>query len=132
VFDQCRDDCFAFDDNSVRPWLPHDWPERPFDTGTWIDDCPACLLALRAEAAVRPHLLLCLKTCADRILVTVEHLAEALNSGLTVEDLCYVPGDRVREVFVPVSVHPRPPDGWWSLTATEDRSRRAAQDASRE
>lgn len=104
----------------VEPWLPHDCPERPFDIGTWIDDCHACVLALRAEAATRPRLVLCLKTEADRILVTAEYAAEVLAAGRPLEDLCYVKGDRIREVFVPVTGRLRPTDRWWSLTATEE------------
>lgn len=56
-----------------RPWLAHEHPERPFDTWTWLDDCPGCLVALKAEAAARPRRVLCLKTHADRILVTAEY-----------------------------------------------------------
>jgi len=105
----------------VEPWLPHDYPERRFDIGTWLDDCCACVLALRAEAAMRPRLLLCLKTEADRILVTAEYAAEVLAAGRPLEELCYVTGDRIREVFVPVTGRLRPQDRWWSLTATEER-----------
>ena len=104
----------------VEPWLPHDFPERPFDKGAWLDDCRACVLTLRAEAATRPRLVLCLKTDADRILVTAEYAAEVLSAGQPLEDLCYVSGDRIREVFVPAAGRLRPPDRWWSLTAAEE------------
>jgi hypothetical protein len=104
----------------VEPWLPHDFPERPLDHGAWLDDCRACLLTLRAQAATRPRLLLCLKTDADRILVTAEYAAEVLAAGRPLEDLCYVSGDRIREVFVPATGRLRPMDRLWSLTAAED------------
>ncbi len=29
--------------DDLRPWLAHEHPDRPFDTWTWIDDCPECL-----------------------------------------------------------------------------------------
>ena len=103
-----------------EPWLPHDWPERPFDQLTWIDDCRACVLALRAEAATRPRLVLCLKTNSDRILVTAEYAAEVLAAGRPLEDLCYVGNDWVREFFVPVSGDLPPGVRWWSLAASED------------
>lgn len=115
----------------VEPWLPHDFPERPFDLGTWLDDCRACVLALRAQAASRPRLVLCLKTDADRILVTAEYAAEVLSAGQPLEDLCYVSGDRIREVFVPVAGRLPPPDRWWSLTASEEATRRAARGTDR-
>ncbi|MGQ0804765.1 MAG: hypothetical protein ACT4PI_13000 [Actinomycetota bacterium] len=104
------------------PWLPHQHPERPFDTWTWLDDCPACLLALQAEAAVRPRRVLCLKTHMDRILVTAEYLSEVLTAGGVSEDLCYDPDDWVREVFVPARGGRLPPSArWWSLTLWEEQ-----------
>lgn len=106
----------------MEPWLPLDCPERPFDHGTWIDDCSGCVLALRAEAATRPRLVLCLNTDADRILVTAEYAAEVLTSGRPLEELCYLMGDRISEVFVPVAGRLPPPDRLWSLTAAEEEA----------
>jgi hypothetical protein len=107
-----------------RPWLAHEHPERPFDTWTWLDDCPACLLALRAEAAALPRRVLCLKTHMDRILVTAEYLCETLVAGHPTEHLCYMPDDWVREVFVPARGGRLPPPArWWSLTLWEEQQR---------
>ena len=103
--------------------MAHDCPERHFDHGTWLDDCRGCVLALRAEAFTRPRLVLCIKTDADRILVTAEYAAEVLADGRPLEELCYVAGDRVREVFVPTAASLDPSDRWWSLTAAEETTR---------
>ena len=112
-----------------RPWLAHEYPERPFDTWTWLDDCPSCLVALKAEAAARPRRVLCLKTHFDRVLVTAEYLAETLSAGRTTEDLCYWPDDWVREVFVPARGGTLPaPARWWSLTLWEEQQRAGVTD----
>lgn len=55
VTDRRRTHEAALDEGWVEPWLAHDCPERPFDHGTWIDDCRACRLSLRAEAARSRH-----------------------------------------------------------------------------
>ncbi|HET9078146.1 MAG TPA: hypothetical protein VFN68_14510 [Acidimicrobiales bacterium] len=101
------------------PWIAHDAPDRPFDACMWLDDCEVCIEALKREAAERPRLLFCLKTNADRVLVTAERLCEALSRGGTAESLCYVQDDWVREVYV-VSGELPPSVQWQSLTLSEE------------
>jgi hypothetical protein len=106
----------------IEPWMPHEQPERPFDEGTWICECGACRMALRAEATFSPHTPLCIKTGFDRVIVSAEYLAETFAAGEVIESLLYVVDDWVREVFVPVgswrwqSTRTR----WWSLMRHED------------
>lgn len=109
--------------DEVEPWLAHEGVDRPFDRGTWLDDCADCRVALKREVAERPRLVLCLKTECDRVCVTAEYLAEILQSGLEVEALCYVDDDRVREVFVVADDALWPPARWWSLTLAEEEQR---------
>ena len=110
------------DDGFIEPWLPHEQPERPFDKGTWICECRACLWGLQAEARYSPHTPLCIKSGFDRVIVSAEYLAETLVAGSSIESLLYVVDDWVREVFVPVgswrwqSAQTR----WWSLMRHED------------
>lgn len=106
----------------IDPWLPHEHPERPFDEGTWICDCGACRLALRAEATYSPHTPLCIKTSFDRVIVSAEYLAETLAADRPIESLLYVAEDRVREIFVPVGSWrwKATTTRWWSLMLHED------------
>lgn len=103
-----------------QPWIAHDAPDRPFDAWTWLDECAVCARALEREAKLRPRLVFCLKTSADRIHVTADYLHEVVSSGQDLESLCYVPDDWVREVFVvgdslPARVR------WQSLSWQEER-----------
>lgn len=102
-----------------EPWTPHEHPERPFDEWTWLCDCRSCMVALVAEAAHRPRLVLCLKSSCDRVLVTAEYLAATMAGGGSAEDLLHVDGDWVREVFVPVDGRLAPPHRWWSFRLAE-------------
>ncbi len=108
---------------ALEPWVAHEDVARPFDRFTWLDDCGSCLVALKREAAERPRLLLCLKTACDRVCVTAEYLAEILESGHELEELCYVRDDWVREVFVVADDALWPPARWWSLTLAEEERR---------
>jgi hypothetical protein len=107
----------------VEPWMAGDHPGRPFDTGTWLDDCVECLIALEMEAAARPRTVVCLRTNCDRVLVTASYLAETLASGRTLESLCFVADDWVRDIFVPVNGWLPSGDRWWSLTKWEQEQR---------
>jgi hypothetical protein len=105
---------------ALGPWVAHEDVERPFDRWSWLDDCATCLVALKREAAARPRRVLCLKTSCDRVCVTAEYLAEVLEAGHEVEELCYVRDDWVREVFVVGDDALWPPARWWSLTLAEE------------
>ena len=102
-----------------EPWVAHEAPDRPFDAWMWLDDCQACVKALAREASDRPRLVFCLKTSADRIHVTAEYLYETMSSGQSVDSLCYVAEDWVREVFVVNGSLP-PTVQWRSLTLQEE------------
>jgi hypothetical protein len=68
--------------------------------------------------------MLCLKTHMGRILVTGEYLCETLTAARPTEDLCYMPDDWAREVFVPARGGRLPPPArWWSLTRWEEQQR---------
>ncbi len=109
-----------------EPWIAHEAPDRPFDVWMWLDDCDVCIQALKREAAERPRLLFCLKTNADKVWVTAELLCETLARGEPVESLCYVQGDRVREVYVVGGALP-PSVRWRSLTLVEQRQGESAE-----
>jgi hypothetical protein len=106
----------------IDPWLPHEQPERPFDEGTWVCECAACQMAVRAEAAHSPFTPLCIKTAFDRVIVSAEYLAETLAAGRSLRSLLYVAEDDVREVFVPVGSWrwKATATRWWSLMLHED------------
>jgi hypothetical protein len=108
------------------PWVAHNAPERPFDRCTWLCDCPTCLVALKREVTVRPRGVLCLKTRYDRIYVTAEYLCEVLSAGGDIEELCAVPNDVVREVFVTDDNALWPPARWRSA-ALDQRDERAGR-----
>jgi hypothetical protein len=72
----------------------------------WLCDCERCLLALRAEAAVRPQTTLVVKTMRDRFPVTAEQLLTAMESSDGVAKLLRWTGDRVREIFVATTSEP--------------------------
>lgn len=110
----------SWPDEWIEPWTAHEQPEREFDIGTWLCDCEACQFALTAHAERHPHSLLCLKTGADRIVVTAEYLDEVLRAGLPIESLLYAPDDYVREVFVPVNYWLRRGVRWRSLRCMDD------------
>lgn len=121
----------------LQPWTAHEHPERRFDEATWVCHCRSCTIAVIAEAAVNPRLLLCLKTGGDRLIV-VEYLAATLAAERPIEELLYVEDDYVREVFVPVTGVLRPPNRWWSLVLADSEpharrpgARRLAERASR-
>lgn len=104
------------------PWIAHEDIDRPFDGWTWIDDCPTCMLALKREAAQRPRLVLCLKTCGDRVYVTADLLNEVVSAEETFESLCYLADDWVREVFVVDDAALSSTMCWRSLTRDEELS----------
>ena len=116
--DDADDDGDEIDDGP--PWLPCEFPERPWTGWTWLCDCEACHAALRAEAAVRPRRFLVLKTGMDRIAVTAEYLSEHLDTGAPAEDLCYARDDYVREIYVAPRFWMLPPERWRSTLAMED------------
>lgn len=98
----------------VARWLPHDDPERPFNQSTWLDECRSCVLALRAEAAMRPRLVLLSKTGADRMLVTADYAARWWSLTAAEETGARPPaGTGQAPVTVPTSksVHPPGPGG---------------------
>ncbi len=109
------------DEDRVEYWIAHEQPEREFDIGTWLCDCRGCRLALTAEARRSPSRVLCIKTGADRIVLRAALLDETLRSGQPIEALLYVPGDYVREVFVPVNGWLPRDEDWWSLTRAEEQ-----------
>ena len=111
------------DSTLTDPWMAGDHPGRPFDAGTWLDDCSACVRALELEAAERPGTVLCIRTNCDRVLVTVEHLVQTLAAGRSVASLCFVPGDWVRDIFVPVDGWLPYGERWWSMTKFEQERR---------
>jgi hypothetical protein len=110
------------DSGWIDPWLPHEQPERPFDEGTWICGCPACDLALQAEAVYSPFTPMCIKTGFDRVIVSAEYLAETIAADQSVESLLYVRDDWVREIFVPIGSWrwKAAATRWWSLMLHED------------
>lgn len=108
---------------ALEPWVAHEDVNRPFDRWTWLDDCASCLVALKREAAEHPRRVLCLKTHCDRVCVTAEYMAEVLEAGHDLEELCYVRDDWVREVFVVADNALWPPARWWSLTLAEEEQR---------
>lgn len=63
-------------------------------------ECQACVVALRAEVAVRPRTAFVLKTNFDRIVVTAERLLHAIEVDGSIDTLLFMQTDWVREVFV--------------------------------
>jgi len=104
-------------------WCPHDDPDvdRPLDATTILCPCVACTAAIRRHAEREPRFIMGIKTNADRILVTIEYLAEVMDQDRDLAPLMYVEEDWVRDIFIP---HPEPfllsPQRWWSLTCWED------------
>lgn len=104
-------------------WVAHDDPTRPLDPLVEFCDCLGCQAALRAQAERDPEFVIGLKTCCDRILVTVEYLVETMDGDLDLEALLYMEDDYVRSLFIPVE-YQRMTEGarWWSLARHEDEA----------
>lgn len=99
-------------------WDAHDDPDRPLDSHVLICACVDCETAIRNEARRHPHRPIWVKSCFDRLGVTLEYFVDVIECG-SIEDLLYVPEDYVREVYVA-------DDGWlpygsrWFSTACRD------------
>ncbi len=102
-------------------WVAHDRPERPLASGAWLCDCPACALALHVAALHQPRLAIVLKTGSDRVVVTAEYADQVWSTMGSLEPLCYVRRDYIREVFVASAewMWWMRSDRWWSLTRSE-------------
>lgn len=100
-------------------WVAHDQPERPLASGAWLCDCGSCAVALRMAALHDPRLPLVLKTGSDRVVVTAEYADQVWSTMGSLEPLCYVRRDYIREVFVGDWRWWMPSDRWWSLTRSE-------------
>jgi hypothetical protein len=74
---------------------------------------------LEATAKTNPRLVLVLKTNADRIRMTAEYAHEVMAAMGSLEPLCYVQRDYIREVFVGEGCL-IPPYRGWSLSRSEE------------
>src|SRR5688572_24008706 len=101
-------------------WAAHDHPRRPFDEGTMLCACVDCTAAIHHEAALRPRTVIGIKTGGDRLLVTVDYLAEAMADD-DLERLLYMDDDYIRSFFIPTDGWLPQPQRWWSLTYREDQ-----------
>ncbi len=119
----------------VDLWVAHDQPERPIAYGVWLCDCAACALALQAAAVRAPRLPIVLKTGSDRLVVTAEYADQVWSTMGSLEPLCYVRRDYIREVFVAGDdwMWWMASDRWWSLTRSREvtSSRRGLRCATR-
>jgi hypothetical protein len=100
-------------------WEGHDDPERPLDRYVMLCACVDCETAIRNEARRSPTRPIFLKTRCDRIGVTLEYFVEVIDRG-TVEDLLYVEGDYVREIYLSDEGWLPHRTRWYSLTCSED------------
>lgn len=101
-------------------WVAHEQPERPLAYGVWLCDCEACALALKATAVREPRLPIVLKTGSDRVVVTAEYADQVWSTMGSLEPLCYVRRDYIREVFVGDWRWWMRSDRWWSLARSRE------------
>lgn len=80
-------------------WVAHVHPERPLDSGAWIDDCEACAMKLRAAVRTQPETHFVIKSGVQRQVVTIQEVVDVLDAARGIESLVE-PEDYLREVFV--------------------------------
>ncbi|MET1003665.1 MAG: hypothetical protein ABWZ15_17770, partial [Acidimicrobiia bacterium] len=104
-----------------EPWLVHEHPDRALDEWARLCACNVCTAALIERGRREPRAIIAIRTESDRLVVTSDLLAEALQADSSLASLLYVESDRVRELYVPVGAAPLPsPQRWWSATCAAD------------
>lgn len=79
-------------------WEAHNDPSRPLDSHALLCAFVDCETAIRGQAQRTPQRPIFIKTRHDRLAVTLEYFVETLDRG-SAEDLLYVPGDYIPEIY---------------------------------